>query len=582
MSIFGNHVSAEVRALFADCFQKAPTLLAANRFMQAQSGIAGFFTQEEFEVVKNSLHESLEVIHEPDRSAYGDFQTNQTLAKAICQKLADNGMVPQVVVEPTFGLGNFILAVLQQFPTVEEVYGVEIYLPYCWHTKLAIVEHFLQYPERPRPAINLFNISVFSFDWSAIQKNLVHRKLLIIGNPPWVTNAALSGLNSENLPRKTNLKRHTGLDAMTGKANFDLGESIALSLLNTFHDCHGTFVFLLKNAVIRNILIEQRRRKYHIGGLEQQSINAQKEFGAAVEASLFRCDLNELPVFECLESNFYTSISQRTFGWVQDKFVADIDLYLIAGALDGRCPWEWRQGIKHDCSKVMELEQVGEKFTNGLGETVMLEPDLIFGLLKSSDLKSAIVNKLRKYTIVTQTKIGQDTKPIQQLYPLTWQYLLSHREWLDARKSSIYKGNPPFSIFGVGDYSFKPYKVAISGLYKQTKFSLLVPTNGKCLMLDDTIYFLGFDNKKTAIFALLLLNATVVQTFLRSIVFFDNKRLITKEILMRIDLRKAAALVPFSEMNTLAQTAGIKFELEDWEYELGQLNQEQTNQLQLF
>ncbi len=582
MTIFGNHISPEVRVLLADCFQHASTVIAANHLMQEESGVVDFFTQEEFETIKISITEGTETINEPDRTAYGDFQTNHTLAKAICRKLANEGVNPQIVVEPTFGLGNFILAVLEQFPTVQEIYGVEIYHPYCWHTKLAIVEYFLHHPKRLRPAINLFNISIFNFNWEIVRKNLSNKNLLIIGNPPWVTNAALSSLDSENVPRKMNLKHHAGLDAMTGKANFDLGESITLSLLDTFHNCSGAFAFLVKNAVIRNILTEQRRRKYRIGRLEQLSINAQKEFGAAVEAALLRCDLNESPVFDCRESDFYTGVQHRTFGWVGDKFVADIDHYEVASELDGRCPWEWRQGIKHDCSKVMELEPAGDNFINGLGETVALEPALMFGLLKSSDLKGPVITKVRKYTIVTQTKIGQDTKPIQQLHPLTWQYLFLHREFLDARKSSIYKGNPPFSIFGIGDYSFKPYKVAISGLYKQTQFSLVMPAAGKCLMLDDTGYFLGFDDEKEAVFALLLLNSIVVQTFLRSIVFFDNKRLITKEILMRIDLRKAAAIVPFLEINTLAKTAGISFDFDDWENELARLNQVGKGQMQLF
>jgi len=54
-----------------------------------------------------------------------------------------------------------------------------------------------------------------------------------------------------------------------------------------------------------------------------------------------------------------------------------------------------------------------------------------------------------------------------------------------------------FSIFDIGNYSFKPYKVAVSGLYKQTKFSLVEP-NGTVLVLDDTCYFIGFDTLREA------------------------------------------------------------------------------------
>jgi len=42
-----------------------------------------------------------------------------------------------------------------------------------------------------------------------------------------------------------------------------------------------------------------------------------------------------------------------------------------------------------------------------------------------------------------------------------------------------------------GSLFFKPYKVAISGLYKSSHFSLLLPVDGKPVMLDDTCYLLG-------------------------------------------------------------------------------------------
>ena len=90
-----------------------------------------------------------------------------------------------------------------------------------------------------------------------------------------------------------------------------------------------------------------------------------------------------------------------------------------------------------------------------------------------------------------------------------------------------------FSIFGVGDYSFKPYKVAISGLYKQTKFTLVKP-NGTVLLLDDTCYFIGFDTLEEAQDIQKLLNQLETQAFIESFMFTDAKRAITKDLLMRI------------------------------------------------
>ena len=41
--------------------------------------------------------------------------------------------------------------------------------------------------------------------------------ILVIGNPPWVTNATLSMLGSSNLPEKSNFQRRNGFDAITGE-----------------------------------------------------------------------------------------------------------------------------------------------------------------------------------------------------------------------------------------------------------------------------------------------------------------------------------------------------------------------------
>ncbi|NJL76400.1 MAG: hypothetical protein HC892_16650 [Saprospiraceae bacterium] len=197
----------------------------------------------------------------------------------------------------------------------------------------------------------------------------------------------------------------------------------------------------------------------------------------------------------------------------------------------------------------MELEKVNGHYVNGLKQEVNLEDDLIYGILKSSDLKNTVIDQTRKYTIVTQKKIGQETNFIKQEYPETYSYLTGHQEKFDARKSSIYNNKPLFSIFGVGEYSFKPYKVAISGLYKTFHFTLILPQNNKPVMLDDTCYLIGFDKIEFAVYALLLLNSDSVMQFLQSVTFSDAKRTFTKDILMRIDLLWLSKNIDMQRLN---------------------------------
>ncbi len=69
---------------------------------------------------------------------------------------------------------------------------------------------------------------------------------------------------------------------------------------------------------------------------------------------------------------------------------------------------------------------------------------------------------------------------------------------------------------------------------------MVKPFDGKPVMLDDTCYLLGFDNHEAAICTLKVLNSQSVQGFMKSIAFFDAKRSINKDLLMRINIEKAA------------------------------------------
>jgi len=325
-----------------------------------------------------------------------------------------------------------------------------------------------------------------------------------------------------------------------------------------------------------------------ISGIEKLTINSKKEFDVSVEASLFFCRLNSSPGYNCKEYNFYNNREViREFGWINDKFVSNIDFYLQCKDIEGTSPFEWRQGIKHDLSSIMELDKFEGHYINGKQEKIFLEEDLIFGLLKSSDLKEKVIKQSRKFSVVTQKKIGQDTSFIKINYPLTFSYLKTNKEYFDKRKSSIYLNKPDYSIFGIGDYSFQPFKVAISGLYKTFNFSLILPLNDKPLMLDDTCYFLGFDNLEFAAYTTVLLNSDRTKEFLKAISFNDAKRTFTKDILMRIDLSKLASQLSEQsvkkEINSLTQVYDLNISLDKWQDYLKILNQKQlNNQLNIF
>ncbi|MGG3988597.1 hypothetical protein [Bacillus smithii] len=513
-----------------------------NNLMFSVSGIKNFFKNEkEFKVWKEWYnHDDFDV----GAREFGDFQTPIDLADRTCKVLLDNNVNPTIIIEPTFGKGNFIHASLKNFKAVKKVYGVEIQKPYELYFKKSVLEEDSNAFEKGI-SIEVHHDDFFKHEFPnyLLDEN---EELLVIGNPPWITVAELSTLRSANIPEKSNFKGYIGLDAITGKSNFDISEYIIIRLLDLITKAKkGTLAMLCKNTIAKNIVQLIPNNKWKITTLKLYNFDAKKEFNVATDASLFLVKIGERdkePLKTCDVFNLDEPEKRlRTFGWVRDKFVSDVDSYKKTSFIDNISPLIWRSGVKHDCSKVMELTVKKDNcLQNGLKEQVNVEEDLLYNLLKSSDLKKeTIPNHTRKKVIITQRKIGEDTSYIKEQYPKLWDYLTSHREYLDKRKSSIYVGKPDFSIFGIGDYSFAPYKVAISGMYKKSNFSLVMPINDKPVMLDDTCYFLSFNKYLDALFTLLILNSELVQSFLKSLTFVDSKRPYNKDTLMRIDLLEA-------------------------------------------
>jgi hypothetical protein len=588
MKIFEAHITHQVSDFLNDHLKKIISIEKANQKMYDASGILHFFdNNEELVSLKEILSATHTIVEEPDRAEYGDFQTNSDLANKVTLHLSSMKVSPEIVIEPTCGKGNFIIASLRNFKNIKNIFGVEIYKPYIWETKFNIVNFFLANPNANKPEISIVHCNVFDYDFKGIAKIHSNKDVLIIGNPPWVTNSKLGSLNSTNLPKKTNFKNHSGLDAMTGKGNFDIAEFITLTMIETFQNMRGNLLLLVKNSVIKNIVFDQNKNLYKITSIEKHCIDSKKEFNVSVEAALFYCQLNSPATFDCIEFDFYNNqTSYLKFGWLNDKFVSNIDIYIHTKEIDGECPFVWRQGLKHDCSTVMELDKVNGYYVNGLNEEVKLEDGLVYGLLKSSDLKNTVINQTRKFTIVTQKKVGQETKYIKTDYPKTYQYLTQHQANFDARKSSIYINKPLFSIFGIGDYSFKPYKVAISGLYKTFHFTLILPQGNKPVMLDDTCYHLGFDNVEFAVYALILLNSDTTVQFLRSVTFADAKRTFTKEVLMRIDLLELGRILDkqylAKELIKLNEKYRLNISLELWDNFINEMTPIRESQMTLF
>jgi hypothetical protein len=467
---------------------------------------------------------------------FGDYQTPSDFADKVCLYLKKHRCIsPSAVVEPTCGLGNFLKSSL--IFDAKEYYGIEINSEYCKYCNETIHDERVQ----------IINSNFFAFSSRKLVKD--SSQILVIGNPPWVTNSTLSALDSDNVPSKVNFKGLKGIDAITGTSNFDICEYIILQLVNEYRNTNTIISVICKTSVARNVFKELKRNNTAFSSCDILEFDAAKVFGINVSACIFVIQLSDKSesIDVCSVYDFERPEQIKSqFGYSNGRFYSNFNTK--TDDFDGKCCFEWRQGVKHDCSKIMELTMFNGTLQNGKNEPVQIEEDIVFPLIKSSMFKAPVIHNFSKYVIVTQKKTREETAHLEHEVPKTWKYLTDNKSSFDNRKSSIYRGAPPFSMFGVGAYSYATYKVGVSGFYKHPLFSVLYSDDNKPVMTDDTSYFICFDSYDMAYVAMLLLNSEKVQSFLASIAFLDAKRPYTKKVLERIDFNKIVASVTIDEL----------------------------------
>lgn len=455
---------------------------------------------------------------------FGDFQTPGGLAGRVVALLRDGA---RAVVEPTCGRGSLLVAALERFGGARGL-GLEIDGGHVADCRAALAAAGLDGEVR--------QADFFRVDWAA-ELGRLPEPLLVVGNPPWVTSAAQGAIGGANLPQRDTGVVAPGLDAVTGASNFDISEWMMHRLATALVGRRATLAMLCKTSVARRLL----RRLWQDGvtpAAELLAIDAVADFGAAVAACLLILDFGRPGDASCAQHpELARAPSPARFGLRDGQLVGDLDAYDRWRDFVGDGP-RWRSGVKHDCAAVMELVADAGGWRNGLGESVDVEPELLYPLLKSSELAAGTAPRRR--LLLPQRATGDDPEALRDRAPRAWRYLDRHGDRLDARKSAVYRGRPRFAIFGVGDYSFAPYKIAVSGFYRPARFRLIEPVGDRPVLFDDTCYFLSFDDRDSAARTLAALESEPARALLDALTFADAKRPITARLLQRLDVAALA------------------------------------------
>lgn len=480
------------------------------------------------------------------RREYGDWQTPPSFAEKVCRRVRSvlDGR-PSVVVEPTCGAGNFLRSALV-FDAPQYI-GVEI-----------SPDHFARCGKTVQDGrVELFNGDIFAFDLRSRVAD--PSRALVIGNPPWATTSALGALGSSNLPKKANFKNLKGLEAVTGSGGFDICEAVILKAAREFGGTDAVIAMLCKAATARSVFKELKRAGASFSFFEMWEFDAGAVFGVDAAACVLVLKLSKSPatVDQCHVRPLDDPDAQgRLLRWEGGELRREWGPSVPD--LRGGCCLRWRQGVKHDCARVMELALSGGSLVNGFGETVRIEGDYVYPLAKGGAFKAPVLRGFSKRVIVTQKTINEDTSTIASAAPRTWAYLNRHKALLDGRRSAVYRKAPPFAMFGVGEYSYAPFKVGIGGLNKKPFFSLLADEGGRPVMADDTCYFICFQTFEAAYVALLVLDSPPVLEFLSSLAFEDSKRPFSKRTLDLLSFRKAFPRLDLGRLRETERALGLE------------------------
>ena len=133
---------------------------------------------------------------------FGDFQTPAILAQEAMAHLKahDPDFHPKTIIEPTCGVGAFLLAAADAYPDAERVVGLEIESEYLNILRSEVADR------ADACRFELIEADFFKTDWAKLLGSLPE-PILIVGNPPWVTSADIGRLKGRRLPGTTSFQK---------------------------------------------------------------------------------------------------------------------------------------------------------------------------------------------------------------------------------------------------------------------------------------------------------------------------------------------------------------------------------------
>lgn len=538
--------------------------------------------------VLTDLYEA--ILSRPIRHDLGEYFTPGWLARATIEMSGYQGEADSVLFDPGCGSGAFLLAVAemkcqatgQATPTLlddvlHNVIGCDINPLSVLSARLNLLWWLAEHFEMPLfecdlPIVHydtVFATPLGNTPSDALPKYLPKGCDYLVGNPPWINWNALPQTYRQKLERE--LLPHyilfdfQGQEAQLGHSNDDYLVTFSLVTMDRYLRSGGLCSFIVKQPLLTNVsgktfrrfTIRRLRETIPLHVHKVADLRQVNPFGIANETAIIVLQKGERTVYPVPYEIWTRSHHQIEVEMAQAQPVSESDTtspWVVLTPelaqtrfMEGYCPYEIRHGLKHDVADVL-MVQIVEQSDGKLviapagrpSERYEIEPDALFPFVQPRHLTAWTV-KGHTYAIIPQRKAGENNeRELRQTLPLTYTYLKRFEPLFAARRSRIFSGTPFYGLFGLGDYTWAPYKVCWCGLGFQPEFAVAEPIadvfiGTKSVVPDGTVYFIPTSDRTEAHFLCAILNAEIVRAFL-SARSSKSKRGLPKKLMQRLRL----------------------------------------------
>jgi SAM-dependent methyltransferase len=356
----------------------------------------------------------------------------------------------------------------------------------------------------------------------------------LVGNPPWLTWGALSesvrDAWRETYVERLGLLQQSGVEARLGHANDDVSVPFVWACIHRYLAPDGDAAFVLKRGLTKG----PAGRLFRAGRVGDRPVAVRhvhdftdlRPFGGDVDVGAAVYTLNTgtdtsfpVPVTAWTSrggSPDYATVDALRAATDREatEFVPVSDdpasSWVRADAEDralGECSHRIRHGLKDDAKEVFSVDR--ERLDD-------LEPDHVYPYLRSKHIVKYGLFGHDLHLVPLSSANEDNTAELRRETPATYDYLEANRAALEARSSSWLESGTFYNLFGLGTYTWSPYKVVWCRLGYKPHFAVVSTVEDddigeKPVVPGDHCMFIPTDDEYEAHFLCALLNSTPYQ-----------------------------------------------------------------------